>query len=98
MYRESGLSTVLTPLQSSVTVGTSRDYGVAFDSGILWFQDAQGKDVHIFLSGYSELMAKMTGGILFTAVSSGADANRPALRYDYITQSFEYDWLSHKTK
>jgi hypothetical protein len=49
IYRETGMSTVLTPLQSSVTVGTSRDYGVAFAPSLLWLQQ-EGKDAHIFLS------------------------------------------------
>lgn len=33
----------------------------------------------------------MQGGILFTSVSAGANPNKPALRYEYITEAFRYD-------
>jgi hypothetical protein len=42
-------------------------------------------------------MAKMTGGILFTAVTPGANPNKPALRYDYVVQTYQYDWNTYKT-
>lgn len=34
----------------------------------------------------------MSGGVLFTAVSPGANPNKPALRYEYITRVQKYDF------
>lgn len=44
------------------------------------------------MAGDSTPFAVMEGGLLFTSVSAGADANRPALRFDYITRAREFDW------
>jgi hypothetical protein len=34
----------------------------------------------------------MNGGVLFTATSTGANPNKPALRFEYITSFQKYDF------
>lgn len=39
----------------------------------------------------------MNGGVLFTAVAPGANANKPALRYEYNTRVQQYDFVTSST-
>ena len=77
--RASGLSAGPVPLQSGVTVWLSSDYGITFPASIVWFD--YGWDVAVLFFGTSTPIARMNGGVLFTATSTGANPNNDCLLY-----------------
>ncbi len=95
--RSNGLSAGPVVLQSQVSVGVSSDYGVSFPASIPWLPFG-GDDAFVFLASTSTQIARMNGGVLFTAVSTGADASKPALRFDYIVKVQQYDFVTASTQ